>query len=135
MSEPTPTTADPVVAPVRRGGFIDRLAICISGLCVVHCVATLIFVTALAQAGSYILADPRIHETGLMVAIALAAFALLVGTMRHRRLLPLGVGSAGLLLMAAGLLVEHGVAEAVVTISGVVLVATAHRMNARARFA
>lgn len=125
---------EPAIDPMtqtRAGSFIDRLAICISGLCVVHCVATLVFVTVLASAGSYFLADPRIHEYGLAIAIALATAALLRGVIRHRRLLPIALGASGLLLMAAGLMVEHGIAEAVVTIAGVTLVACAHRLNAR----
>jgi hypothetical protein len=129
MLEPT---ANPVT-PAKPGAFIDRLAICVSGLCVVHCVATLILVTVLASAGSFFLADPRIHEGGLAIAIALAAAALLRGAIRHRRMLPLGLGVSGLMLMSAGLMVEHGIAEAAVTIAGVVLVASAHRLNTRAR--
>jgi hypothetical protein len=35
--------------------------------------------------------------------------------------------------MAAGLMVEHGVAEAAATIVGVLFVATAHRLNTRGR--
>jgi hypothetical protein len=128
MMEPT---IDPL-AQARPASFIDRLAICISGLCVVHCIATLIFVTVLASAGTYFLADPRIHEYGLAIAIALASAALLRGVIRHRRLLPIALGGSGLLLMAAGLMVEHGIAEAVVTIAGVSLVASAHRLNTRA---
>ena len=112
---------------------VDRLAIFLSGLCLVHCVATLLFVTLLASAGSFFLADPRIHEYGLGVAMALAATALLRGLMRHRRWLPICLGAIGLSLMAGGLIVEHGIAEAGFTIVGVLLVAIAHRLNARGR--
>jgi hypothetical protein len=126
------TNPDPL-ARASRNGFIDRLAILISGLCLVHCVATLLFVTLLASAGSFFLADPRIHEYGLAIAIALAATALLRGVLRHRRLLPITLGAVGLSLMAGGLMVEHGVAEAAFTIVGVLFVATAHRLNTRGR--
>ena len=129
------TMMEPAIDPAiqaRRASFIDRLAICVSGICAVHFVATLIFVTLLASAGGYFLADPRIHETGLAIAVALAGVALLRGAIRNRRLTPLALGAGGLMLMAAGLMVEHGIAEAVVTIAGVTLVAAAHRMNARA---
>jgi hypothetical protein len=49
--------------------------------------------------------------------------------MRHGRIEPLVLGAAGLSLMAAALFVEHGLPEAVLTISGVALVAAAHIRN------
>jgi hypothetical protein len=133
MIESTTNPAAPLAARMKRPGLLDRIAIFLSGLCLVHCVATLLFVTLLASAGSFFLADPRIHEYGLAIAILLAATALLRGVMRHRRLLPIGLGLIGLSLMGAGLMVEHGIWEAVVTISGVLFVAVAHRMNTRGR--
>jgi hypothetical protein len=130
--EPSTNPANSLATPARLG-IVDRLAIFLSGLCLVHCVATLLFVTLLASAGSFFLADPRIHEYGLGIAIALAATALLRGVMQHRRLLPIGLGAVGLSLMAGGLIVEHGVAEAAFTITGVLFVAVAHRLNTRGR--
>jgi hypothetical protein len=133
MTDSTTTSAAPMPRRERRGGLLDRIAIFVSGLCVVHCVATLLFVTLLASAGSFFLADPHIHEYGLAIAVVLASIALVRGAYVHRRLLPIALGASGLLLMAAGLMVEHGVAEAAVTISGVLLVASAHRLNTRGR--
>jgi hypothetical protein len=133
MIEPTSNPASTLPTPAARDGLLDRVAIFVSGLCLVHCVATLLFATLLASAGSYFLADPRIHEYGLAIAIVLAGTALLRGAMRHRRKLPIILGIIGLSLMAAGLMVEHGVAEAAATICGVLFVATAHRLNTRGR--
>lgn len=133
MIESTTNPARPLTRRTPRPAILDRLAIFLSGLCLVHCVATLLFVTLLASAGSFFLADPRIHEYGLAVAIALATFALVRGVMRHRRLLPISIGAVGLSLMAAGLVVEHGIGEAMVTITGVLFVAAAHRLNTRGR--
>jgi hypothetical protein len=133
MIDSTTNQPNPLSPPASRSALIDRVAIFVSGLCLVHCVATLLLVTLLASAGSFFLADPRIHEYGLAIAIALAATALLRGVLRHRRLLPISLGTIGLTLMAAGLMVEHGVAEAAATIVGVLFVATAHRLNTRGR--
>jgi hypothetical protein len=132
MIESSTNPATPLARPARLG-LLDRLAIFLSGLCLVHCVATLLLVTLLASAGSFFLADPHIHEYGLGVAIALAATALLRGVMQHRRLLPIGLGAVGLSLMAGGLMVEHGIGEAAFTIVGVLFVAVAHRLNTRGR--
>ena len=133
MMDSTTTPASSLPRREKRGGTIDRIAIFVSGLCVVHCVATLLFVTLLASAGSFFLADPHIHEYGLAIAVVLASIALVRGAFLHRRILPIALGATGLLLMAAGLMVEHGIAEAAVTICGVLLVASAHRMNTRGR--
>lgn len=111
--------------------WIDRAAIGLSGLCMIHCVATVLLVAALAST-STILVEPAFHEIGLAVAIALAAVGLGLGLRRHGRTGPLLVGSSGIGLMAAGLAVPHGPWEAALTIGGVALVALAHRLNGRA---
>ena len=49
---------------------MDRLAIGLSGLCLVHCLASAIVVAMLASAGG-LLVSPAIHEIGLFIAILL----------------------------------------------------------------
>ncbi len=110
---------------------LDRIAIGLSGICLVHCVATSVILTLLASAGG-LLVHPAIHEIGLALAIVLAAVALGRGWLRHRAVLPALVGAGGLILMAAALTVHHGLAETGLTIVGVGLVALGHRLNQRA---
>jgi len=107
---------------------LDRLGVGLSALCVVHCVSGLIFVSVLGIGGSVLL-NPRIHEIGLMLAIAIGAVGLGAGVMRHRRADILIAGVAGLALMALGLVVPDGPIEAAITISGVCLLASAHLRN------
>ncbi|MFM5931311.1 MAG: MerC domain-containing protein [Novosphingobium sp.] len=109
---------------------LDRTGILISGLCAVHCLASLLLVSALGLGGQILLA-PAIHRVGLGVAIAVGAVTLGIGIYRHGQIWPLLVGSVGLLLMTAGLLVPHGAAEAILTIAGVGMVASAHILNLR----
>lgn len=111
---------------------LDRMAVGLSGLCVLHCVLSVVLVASLSLSGSF-LADPRIHEFGLIGAVLLAAIALWQGYARHRAVGPARVGLAGLALMTIGLLVPHGWLEVVVTIAGVSVLAYAHLMNSRAR--
>ena len=54
---------------------MDRLAIGLSGFCLVHCLASAVFVAMVASAGG-ILLHPIIHEIGLTVAIGLGIVAL-----------------------------------------------------------
>jgi hypothetical protein len=49
--------------------------------------------------------------------------------MRHGRIAPLVIGAVGLALMAMAIAVGHGLAESILTIIGVALVAFAHIRN------
>lgn len=110
---------------------LDRMGIALSGLCAVHCVASILLVGLLGLGGQWLLA-PEIHEYGLGLAILVGAATIGVGVLRHGRMMPLVVGGFGLLLMGLALVVPHGVSEASLTIAGVAFVAAAHIMNLRA---
>ena len=111
---------------------LDRFAVGLSGLCIVHCVLSVVLVSMLSTAGTF-LTDPSFHEVGLAGAVMLGAVALGQGYAAHRAVRPAIVGVVGLALMTTGLIVEHGWPEVAVTIAGVVVLAVAHLMNARAR--
>jgi hypothetical protein len=108
----------------------DRLGILLSGLCAVHCMATLVLVAMFGLGGGFLL-DPALHRIGLALAIAVGGIALGLGVARHGRREPLAIGAAGLSLMTAALVTGHGPAEAALTICGVTLVALAHWRNVR----
>lgn len=110
---------------------LDRVAIGLSTLCAVHCVATIILLGAISSLGHFFTA-PIIHEAGLALAILIGAMALGSGMRRHRLLMPSIVGGSGLMVMAFALFVPHGAGEAIATIIGVSMVALAHFLNMRA---
>lgn len=110
--------------------LLDRLAIGLSGLCLLHCAASVVIVTVLATAGGALL-HPAIHEFGLAAAILLAILGLGRGYLVHRRRVPALLGVAGIVSMATALTVPHGIGEAVYTMAGVALVASAHFLNSR----
>ena len=116
---------------VARNGVMDRLAIALSGLCVVHCLASAVLVTLLASAGG-LLVSPVIHEVGLSMAIMLGIVALGRGVMEHDFMMPSAVGSLGLGVMAGAMTMEHGVAETAYTVVGVLILALGHDLNRRA---
>ena len=93
-------------AKVGANGSMDRMAIALSGLCLVHCLASAIFVAMLASAGGLLL-DPIIHEVGLTFAIGLGILALGRGVVDHGFMMPSAVGGLGLGVMA-GSLSLHG---------------------------
>ena len=115
-----------------RSSTLDRMAVGLSGLCVLHCVLSVVLVSAISVAGDA-LGNPVIHRVGLFAALVLAAVALGQGYLAHRAVAPALVGLGGVVLMASGLMVGHGMAEVALTIAGVVVLAAAHLLNGRVK--
>ena len=109
---------------------LDRIGVMLSGMCALHCVLSIVLVTVLGLGGEALL-SPAIHRVGLALAVVIGAVTLGMGVRRHGQTGPLVLGFAGITLMGVGLLVSHGTAEALLTIPGVALVATAHIRNLR----
>jgi len=111
---------------------LDRLAMGLSGLCAVHCVATAVLLGLLASAGG-VLGQPIIHEVGLTIAMILGAIALGRGIREHGFLLPCMVGFAGLGIMGYAMTLHESGLEPPVTILGVGVLALGHRLNMMAK--
>ena len=119
-------------SPSWRGVGFDRLAIGLSGLCAVHCLASAVLVALAASAGGLLLA-PIFHEVGLSIAIVLGAIALGRGIWQHGYMMPASVGALGLGLMAGAVSLPHGDGgEVMWTLVGVGLLALGHDLNRRA---
>ncbi|MEQ9663747.1 MAG: MerC domain-containing protein [Parasphingopyxis sp.] len=110
---------------------MDRWAIALSGLCLVHCLSTAVFV-ALASAAGGALFDPLIHEVGLAVAIVFGVIAVGRGAYRHGYMMPVAISSLGIGAMAGALSLPHGEMETIYTMIGVGLLALGHDLNRRA---
>ena len=107
---------------------LDRLAMGLSGLCMVHCLATTVLLAALASAGG-VLGAPIIHEVGLTLAMILGAVSLGRGILEHGYTMPSAVGGLGLGVMAGALGMAHDGTEAIYTLLGVAILALGHRLN------
>ncbi len=116
--------------PVARPGWLDRAGVILSGLCMVHCLAGLFLIGMLGIGGGLLL-DPAIHRIGLVLALGIGAATIGANALRHGRRLPLALGTAGLALMAGAVASDHGAGEAVMTIAGVLMLASAHIVNLR----
>lgn len=119
-----------MVEKTLRSGILDRWAIGLSGLCLVHCVASAIIVALVATAGGALL-DPVFHEVGLALAIVIAVIAMGWGYYEHRRMLPVAVASLGIGVMAGALSLGHVPMEIPLTMLGVSLLALGHWLNRR----
>lgn len=104
------------------------MAIGLSGLCLVHCLATSVLLAMLASAGGMLGAD-WIHEVGLSLAMVMGAIALGRGIWDHGYTMPSAVGGLGLGIMAGALTLPHDGTEAVYTMLGVGILALGHRLN------
>jgi hypothetical protein len=107
------------------------MAIGLSGLCLVHCLASAILLAVVSAAGG-LLFDPHIHEYGLVLAIGLGLVALGRGIVEHGFMMPAAVGGLGLGVMMGALSMPHNGTEAVYTILGVAILALGHDLNRRA---
>lgn len=106
----------------------DRIAMTLSGLCVVHCVTTAVLLGLVASAGG-ILGKPIIHEVGLALAMIFGAVALGRGMRAHGFVLPASVGLTGLAVMGYAMTLHESGLEPVYTIAGVMVLALGHRLN------
>ena len=120
-----------MIGSIARNGALDRLAIGLSGLCLVHCVASAVFVAMLASAGGMLL-DPVVHEVGMMLALALGVVGLGRGISEHGFMLPASIGGLGLGLMAGALTLDHHDGGTLYSIVGVLILALGHDLNRRA---
>ena len=127
MTPETPLSANRTA--LRRR--LDQIGIGLAGLCAVHCLATLVVISALGFGGHFFLFNENIHHVGLALAIAVAAVAIGWGLLRHGRVVPFVIALAGLALMAAALMIPHGPNEFLLTLAGVALVSLGHFLNLR----
>ena len=110
---------------------LDRIAVGLSGLCLVHCVATAVLLGLVASAGGF-LGSPLIPEVGLSLAMVFGSIALVRGVFEHGFMMPSAIGGLGLGVMAGALTLPHDGTEAAFTVVGVLIVALGHRLNAMA---
>lgn len=110
---------------------LDRIAVGVSGLCLVHCLATAVLLGLVSAAGG-MLGAPIIHEVGLTLAMVLGSIALGKGILEHGFMLPSATGALGLGVMAGALTLPHGGSEPMFTVVGVLILALGHRLNAMA---
>ena len=108
---------------------LDRIAMGLSGLCLVHCLATSVLLALLSAAGG-VLGAPIIHEVGLTLAMIMGGIALGRGILEHGYGMPSAIGGLGLGVMAGAMTLPHDGSEALYTVIGVGILALGHRLNA-----
>lgn len=113
--------------------WMDISALGLSGLCVVHCLASGLLLAGFAAIS---LQAPDAHDAHialLAAAAPLALFAFWRGWSRHGRHEPALLGVVGVAMMALALLQAHGESsEVVLTLVGVSVLGLGHLQNLKA---
>lgn len=123
-------------AAPRRGWsltrWLDRDAVGLSMLCLVHCLAFPVVVMALPAMGEILPRQWWVHPVIFALAVPMATIALVRGWSDHRDRRPVLLGGIGLALLGLGLLAaEASAAEVLLTVVGGLIVAAAHLLNWR----
>ncbi|MGE4658435.1 MAG: MerC domain-containing protein [Gammaproteobacteria bacterium] len=112
----------------------DRIAIVLSGICIIHCLAVPLLVAALPVAAVNLGGDVHFHGWMLGLAVPTSLAGFYIGFRIHHRGGLVGLGLAGIVvLIAASLGHSHwdeGL-EVSITVLGGLLLAVAHWMNLR----
>lgn len=111
----------------------NNLAIGLSALCVVHCLATPLLLVLLPSLTALQLDNEAFHRWLLMGVIPTSLFSLFMGCKEHRSYSVLIVGLCGLLFLISAVFVEgfeNGeLLEKVLTVTGAIIVAAGHYLN------
>lgn len=113
--------------------LLDRAAVALSGLCVLHCLALPLVLVAAPVLGQ--LADTHFHLQMLIAVVPVSALALGLGFRRHRNPLMLVWGSIGMTLLIVGATWAHYrmglTADRLMTLFGSLILAATHYANSR----
>ncbi len=125
-----PTTFKPAAV---ASPWADRLGICASSLCVVHCLFTPVLLSFSAVLAHMLPYEERVHRSLALLVAMLGAIALLRGFRTHRRALVLllmlgGLAAIGGTAWWGDRLPSHAV-EVSITALGSALMIAAHRFN------
>ena len=113
---------------------LDKVAIGISSLCIVHCLFLPIAIVLLPSIGLQLIADEAFHQV-LVVAVLLTSIsALFMGCRRHKTWRVLAWGLSGLLLLVGAIIFGHDFGELFekgLTLMGSAFVIFGHIQNYR----
>ena len=113
--------------------MLDRVAVLLSGLCLLHCLALPFLLVSLPAISAF--SEGHLHAQMLILAIPVSVFALAFGFRRHGSRCIIGFGVLGMLLLVIGGTVAHShyglVADRTFSISGALVLGATHYFNSR----
>lgn len=118
---------------LKSGTILDKTAVTLSGLCLLHCLAFPLVLVVLPFL-SEIPVD-HLHAQMLILVIPISVFAFVSGYRRHRNFRVVVSGAVGMVVLAIGGTVAHYryglTADRVLTIAGALILAVTHYFNSR----
>ncbi len=116
-------------------GILDKSAISLSVLCMLHCVALPVAILMVPSFSAYWFADEHFHLTLIYLVLPTSVLAIGMGCHRHRTYKITLWGLSGLLVLSVAALFGHDylgiAAEKGLTMVGAALVMVAHIYNYR----
>ena len=111
--------------------WLDRTAVALSGLCLLHCLALPIILAGLPFLSEF--SDGHLHAQMLVAVLPLSIVALSIGFRNHRDMRIVAAGMVGMLLLTIGGTIAHDqyglLADRTLTVLGALTLATAHFYN------
>lgn len=112
---------------------VDKAAIGLSLVCVIHCLLTPVAIAMIPALGATFLEDETFHYAVLFLVLPTSLFALTLGCRKHRSFDILIIGLFGLLvLFLVPILGEEATGELgkkILTVAGAAIIAYAHVRN------
>jgi hypothetical protein len=122
-----------VNSALKSTAALDRAAVILSGLCLLHCLALPFLLVALPALST--LSEGHWHAQMLAIAIPVSVIALAFGFRHHGSRYVLASGILGMLLLIAGGTFVHNryglAADRSFTMAGALVLAVAHYFNSR----
>ncbi len=119
----------------RYNEHADRLAVVLSGLCILHCLAIPVLLVSGQMLGGLVATDEHFHELLLIALLPVSALAFGYGYRRHQNRSVLYRGAFGMLIITLAATLAHdltgAVTESLINIAGSVILIFAHRDNLR----
>ena len=117
----------------RPSDVLDRVAIALSGLCLLHCAALPLAIAILPLFAQF--SDDHLHSQMLVVIMPITVIGLALGFRRHGQAGVMVAGAASLIVVAIGGTIAHDhytiIADRVLTIAGSLGLAVPHYRNFR----
>ena len=114
---------------LKHTSLLDLIAVLLSALCVLHCLALPVFLLALPMLSLSFLADEWVHLVLLSIALPISLVALWHGCRQHRNQFLLISGVIGIAFMAFAVTEWGNQYERSLTLIGVLLLAATHSLN------
>lgn len=113
--------------------YLDRIAISLSAICIVHCLAVPLLIAVLPVAALGFGDETHFHAVMLWLVVPVSVIGLVMGYRVHGRAAIVLVGTIGVAVVAAAATFGHSqwsvTAEILVSIVGSLLLAGAHWTN------